>query len=462
MGVGLAEPGFHSRAYVEWEEYPRRCIIAAQRAGYFAPAPIWDDLTTFDAKPLAGAIDTLLAGYPCQPFSAAGQRKGEDDPRHLFPHVARVAEELGPDLEFIILENVPGHVTLGLETVLRTLWDMGFTPAVGLFSASETGAPHERLRMFIVAYRSSERRQQDAGSAHGNEAAHERRAPQYNHQPASVSATLADPQDHSGGLHARSRAEGRRTPDIAGASGSLADTSLGRRAGSGEGQDQQPRGAEIERAGGIVDHPAGPRCQPARIGSKADSQGGERVSGEGCDDVADASGARAKVGRSEQNTGQQRVADQSFHHCGPLHPPGPSDADAWALVMGSDPSLAPSFARRDAKGAAQYLASVFTAQQAASIEQRAAGMEIADLLRAVEREAPEMVDRAQALTRFRDVADGLAERTRALRLLGNGVHPLAAGYAIRTLLAAHGIRPVDLGAAGRGGPARSAGVILNG
>lgn len=118
MGLMLAEPGFHTRCFVEWEEYPRRALIAAQRAGYFAPAPIWDDVTTFDAKPLAGAIDTLLAGYPCQPFSLAGQRRGENDERHLWPDIERIIGELGDGLRWCFFENVAGHLTLGLETVL--------------------------------------------------------------------------------------------------------------------------------------------------------------------------------------------------------------------------------------------------------------------------------------------------------------------------------------------------------
>jgi len=150
MGLGLAEPGFHTRCFVEWEDYPRQAIIAAQRAGYFAPAPIWDDLTTFDARPLRGAIDTVLAGYPCQPFSAAGQRKGAADERHLWPHVARVIDECRP--VWVFLENVGGHVSLGLDTVLRELWELDYTPAAGLFTAAETGAPHKRERVFIVAY----------------------------------------------------------------------------------------------------------------------------------------------------------------------------------------------------------------------------------------------------------------------------------------------------------------------
>jgi hypothetical protein len=61
----LAEPGYHTRAFVEWEDWPRTVLITAQRAGYFAPAPIWDDLRSFDARPLAvaHAWRTLAAAH---------------------------------------------------------------------------------------------------------------------------------------------------------------------------------------------------------------------------------------------------------------------------------------------------------------------------------------------------------------------------------------------------------------
>ncbi len=153
MGLELAEPGFAASCYVEIDDYPRETLIAAQRAGYMRPAPIWDDLKTFDARPWRGHIDTLLAGYPCQPFSQAGSRKGENDPRHLWPDIERIIGELGDGLRWCFFENVAGHLTLGLETVVRSLRGMGFTVAVGAFSAAETGATHERLRVFIVAHR---------------------------------------------------------------------------------------------------------------------------------------------------------------------------------------------------------------------------------------------------------------------------------------------------------------------
>jgi len=67
----------------------------------------------------------------------------------------------------VLLENVSGHVSLGLETVLRELWSMGYTPAAGLFSAAEVGAPHQRLRIFILTHTDepSSGQARDAGRA---------------------------------------------------------------------------------------------------------------------------------------------------------------------------------------------------------------------------------------------------------------------------------------------------------
>jgi len=348
MGLGLAEPGFHTRCFVEWEEYPRRSIIAGQRAGYFTPAPIWDDLTTFDARPFAGAIDTLLAGYPCQPFSQAGKRLGADDPRHLWPHVARVIRELGDGLRWIFLENVAGHITLGAETVLRELWDMGWTPAAGAFSAAETGAPHERLRWFCVAHR--------AGRGCG---------------------ILGDAAQPGRGGHAD------------GGNVDLANPGLGRRAGPEGWQDQQPWGAEAIRSGA----PLADTSQPG-------PQRGEQPRSPDQWDRAPASGSTAERG------------------CLPLFPPGPGDAAAWGDTIATAPDLAPATGIGDCFAWAGNLA-----QTLAQPEQAAAEPAV------------------------RRMADGLAARSRALRLLGNGVCPLAAAYAWRALASAHGLGAVDLGAA---------------
>lgn len=317
MGIGLAEPGFATACYVEIEDYPRRTLIEGQRAGYLHTAPIWDDLKLFSGRPWRGKIDTLLAGYPCQPFSQAGQRKGEKDPRHLFPDIERIIEELGDGLRWCFFENVQGHITLGLETVVRSLRRMGFSVAAGLFSAEETGTTHERQRIFIVAYR------QSLG-------AEPRRL------PLGTETTFAGPRLDEG---------------------KLAD---------GHDPGSQGQLAGIDRA----------------------------------------------QGRQEQ-AGHARLRGGTG-----LHPPGPAELDVWRHVLAFYPDGAPALSLGDLSAFSRYFAALIEAGE---------------------------LSQAEAERRLCRMADGLASRARGLRLLGNGVHPLAAAYAWRTLSAAHGLGCLDLG-----------------
>jgi len=98
--------------------------------------------------------NVICGGYPCQPFSTAGNRRGTDDPRHLWPWVKQAISELRPD--YAIMENVRGHLSMGLTDVLGDLADIGFHAWWRVISASSIGANHQRERVFIVAYPSSE------------------------------------------------------------------------------------------------------------------------------------------------------------------------------------------------------------------------------------------------------------------------------------------------------------------
>ena len=118
-------------------------------------APIWNYLKTFPYRSFYGLVDILIAGYPCQPFSAAGKRAGKDDPRHLWPWIADGIRILRPRMCFF--ENVEGHISLGLREVIGELEGIGYQTAWGIFSASEVGAPHQRKRVFILAYDKRER-----------------------------------------------------------------------------------------------------------------------------------------------------------------------------------------------------------------------------------------------------------------------------------------------------------------
>lgn len=94
-------------------------------------------------------IDILTAGYPCQPFSHAGQRQGTNDARHIWPYIKTAISVLRPSI--VILENVRGHLSLGFSTVLGDLAEIGYDAQWTLVRASDVGAPHRRERLFIVA-----------------------------------------------------------------------------------------------------------------------------------------------------------------------------------------------------------------------------------------------------------------------------------------------------------------------
>jgi DNA (cytosine-5)-methyltransferase 1 len=167
--------------YVEREAYAAAILVARMEDAVLDPAPVWDDVASFDGRGWRGCVDILLAGYPCQPFSLAGKRQGAADSRHLWPHVARVIAECEPP--FVFLENVSHHLRLGFPEVAECLVGMGYRLAAGLFTASEVGAPHRRERLFALACRE---RDTLADPARLLGEAFERR------QPHRVSAALAD------------------------------------------------------------------------------------------------------------------------------------------------------------------------------------------------------------------------------------------------------------------------------
>jgi len=143
--------GSRAVCMVEGEAFAVATLAAQMEQGGLAPAPIWSDLRTFDARPWRGVVDCVTGGYPCQPFSLAGHRRGEDDPRHLWPDVARVLRECEP--AWCFFENVSGHLSLGGHDVIRELQALGFRVACSLWTAEEVGAPHRRERLFVMGVR---------------------------------------------------------------------------------------------------------------------------------------------------------------------------------------------------------------------------------------------------------------------------------------------------------------------
>ena len=139
LGLELVLPGLRTVCWVEWEAFAIDYLATRMEEGCLSPAPVWTDIRTFDGRPWRGLVDSITAGYPCQPFSEAGQRGGTDDPRYLWPHVYRILGEAEPGL--VLLENVSGHTSLGAEQVISDLQSLGYETAAGLFTATEVGAP---------------------------------------------------------------------------------------------------------------------------------------------------------------------------------------------------------------------------------------------------------------------------------------------------------------------------------
>lgn len=155
LGIRRVFPASRTVCYVEREAACIEILATRMEEGSLDPAPVWTDLKSFDGTAWRGAVDLVAAGYPCQPFSSAGKRRGADDPRHLWPDVARIIREIQP--RALVLENVQGHVSKGLHEVLEEVAQLGFNAEWGVYSASQAGLPHRRNRLFILAYRDSER-----------------------------------------------------------------------------------------------------------------------------------------------------------------------------------------------------------------------------------------------------------------------------------------------------------------
>ena len=160
IGRGLERviPNLRTIAHCEIEAYAIANLIAKMEEGQLAACPVFTDIKQFPFRELRGKVTILSAGFPCQPFSSAGKRQATEDPRHLWPWIANGVSAMRP--EYCFFENVPGIISSTtadgesvLKYVLRDLEQRGYKCTWGIFSAHEVGAPHQRKRVFILAYR---------------------------------------------------------------------------------------------------------------------------------------------------------------------------------------------------------------------------------------------------------------------------------------------------------------------
>jgi len=150
LGLERIIPNLRTVCYVEVEAFACANLVAKIEQGKLAEAPIWTDIKTFDGRPFRNRVHIITGGYPCQPFSLAGKRKGTKDPRHLWPYIEGIIQAVRP--VWCFFENVGGHLTSGFPEVYRSLRIMGYDIEAGLFSSASCGATHRRERLFILAH----------------------------------------------------------------------------------------------------------------------------------------------------------------------------------------------------------------------------------------------------------------------------------------------------------------------
>jgi len=150
FSLGLERAGMQTVAFCEIDPFCRQVLRK-----HWPDVPQFEDIRTLKGEQV-GPVDLVCGGYPCQPFSTAGERRGAEDDRHLWPEMRRLVEELRP--AWVLGENVAGHITLGLDQVLSDLDALGYATRAFVIPAVAVDAPHRRDRVWIVAHADSAER----------------------------------------------------------------------------------------------------------------------------------------------------------------------------------------------------------------------------------------------------------------------------------------------------------------
>lgn len=153
--------GWENVFHCEWNEFSKRIL------NYYWPnAESFDDITKTDFTKYANTIDILTGGFPCQPYSVAGKRKGKEDERHLWPEMLRAIREIQPS--YVVGENVAGLISwnggLVFHEVQTDLENEGYEVWPFILPACAVNAPHRRDRIWFVAYSEHNTKRQNGNS----------------------------------------------------------------------------------------------------------------------------------------------------------------------------------------------------------------------------------------------------------------------------------------------------------
>lgn len=308
--------------FAEREAFAAALLLARMEEQSLEPSPVFcGDFRDLDARPLRGHCDLFAAGLPCQPYSAAGKRRGLRDERSYgkgdgpLPHALRIISECAPAL--VCLENVPQWVTSGaFRRFGDSLAALGYEIEDPLFvRASDVGASHRRERVFILAHLPGQRKRFLVSTGlrpEGRGAPHpERRGP----------AMADDQSERRGARGAESSLHGGR-PAASKSGGPVADTHGQRR----QQERGSPSGDEGPNAGRCPSHHHEPECA------------GEAVADAECTGRFPA--ALGGIHCEQESLGARNEHPAGFRS--PLFAPGPDDFEAWAHALRNAPHLAPA------------------------------------------------------------------------------------------------------------------------
>lgn len=149
LDIAAEMAGFKTVGQCEWADYPTKVLEK-----HWPDVPRWRDIQTLTGgsyyeRTGLRTVDVISGGFPCQPFSVAGKRRGKDDDRYLWPEMLRVIQEIRPS--WVVGENVAGIVNLALDTVLSDLESIGYACQAFIIPACAVDAAHRRDRCAIVA-----------------------------------------------------------------------------------------------------------------------------------------------------------------------------------------------------------------------------------------------------------------------------------------------------------------------
>ena len=269
FSLGLERAGMETIAFCEVEPFCQQILNK-----HWPDVPVFPDIRELSASDLPEQPRLICGGYPCQPFSVAGLRRGKKDDRHLWPEMFRLIQECRPD--WVVCENVSGHIRLGLDEVLSDLESESYTCQPFVVPACAVNAPHRRDRVWIIANKNSEliwltEKQRRQGSAKSGDNGS-------NRAMANTNSEFPQATTHT-------RGSGKKTDDLrqeqktamhsAGTGGSCLRSEMGRELSDSEkealGNSQSQRVQGQRSSGEQVTHPHDKEGLPLRPGERGRS-----------------------------------------------------------------------------------------------------------------------------------------------------------------------------------------------